>query len=171
MQNQYAMALTLFVSSLTNAASQQLWPTAIAGSDCVASVIVAKKSAFAREQDRKYCERHNTGLPDALKTCLDNSAASDDITFFSDRCSSEEYLLGINGKQHILKRKPSNKIEIDQHIGSFVGKDVALTVRFVRHISREMIDGDTPSGSAEVAIELKIGKRLERFRATLLYGP
>jgi hypothetical protein len=171
MRKQLAIALLLLISNLTTAASQQLWPTEIAGSDCVASKLFAKKSDFAREEDRKYCELHNSGQAQALQTCLDNTAGDQEVSFFSNRCSSDTYYLGINGKQYELKRKPSGKIDIDMHIGSFVGKDVAMTVRFVKHITRELIDGDTPSGSAAVAVELKIGKRVERSKATLFYGP
>jgi hypothetical protein len=171
MRKPFAIALLLSTSNLINAQSQQLWPTAIAGSDCVASQLVAKKSEFARNEDRQYCEQHNSGQAEALQTCLDNSADDQQVVFFSDRCSSETYYLSINGKQYQLKRKPSGKIEVDPHIGSFVGADVQMTVRFVKHITRELIDGDTPSGSAAVAVELKIGRRVERFKATLLYGP
>jgi hypothetical protein len=157
-------------------AERQLWLSPVSTGDCVAARISAKRSRFADEFDKKYCSEANSDEA-AARRCIENAAMDKNITFFTDRCSEKEYLIGINGKEFRLKRVSKKRGKPHYFVGSFAGEGLSVRISHARLISKTYIPGEPRTesyvldGVYGVLVTVRKGKIEKTFNATLLYGP
>jgi hypothetical protein len=151
-------------------AQERLLPTSIAGGDCVAPNISTAKTAAHRKIDLQYCTQNNPGNSQKIQICKQNSANQKRVTFFSDRCSSKDYLIGINGVEYKLKRKGGILSSPPYLTGTFIEKGIKVQVEKVRSISKTSNDG-VESGELEVLVKITQNKRTEQITGILSYGP
>lgn len=108
--------------------------------------------------------------------CVENSKLSDDFSFFTDRCSDEEYFIGIEGKE-VRLRKISKKLRNAHYfIGSFAGEGFRVDVRYPGRTKRTYdpyITDDRdklPNGSFNVNVTVRKGGQTKTFKGVLLWG-
>jgi hypothetical protein len=155
-------------------ADRQLWLSPVSVGDCVAARIGATRSRFADEFDKKYCSEANSDEA-AVKRCIANSAMDKNITFFTDRCSEKEYLIGVNGKEFRLK-KVSKKRKPHYFVGSFAGEGLSVQISHPRLISKTYLPGEPRNesyvldGAYKVLVTVTKGKVTKTFNGVLTYG-
>jgi hypothetical protein len=84
-----ATILTI-ASNSPGLAQFRLLPTDINTGDCVAANISTVKTAPHRVLDRQYCTAKNSGNPQKTQVCQQNLAERTGVTFFTDRCPSDD---------------------------------------------------------------------------------
>ncbi len=150
-------------------AQSRLIPTEINLGDCVAPRISAVKTAAHRALDRQYCTQNNPGKSQKIQACQQHLAARTQVAFFSDRCTSQNYTLGIDGVEYSLKRTRGNPVP-PYLTGSFAGSGIRFDVNQIRSIKQRNDDG-IPSGEVEVLVTITQGKKTKKITGTLVYGP
>jgi hypothetical protein len=147
--------------------------------DCVAVRITTKRTTFVDALAKKYCAEHNSDKAKEKK-CIENSKSDSEISFFTDRCSVDEYFIGINGKEVRLRRisKRLGKLYHFPHhfIGSFAGKGVSVEISHPRLIKKIYgPDGARDEDNVEdaeykVLVTVKKGSLKKSFKGILWYG-
>jgi hypothetical protein len=156
-------------------AERQLWLSPVSTGDCVAARISAKRTRFVDEFNKKYCSDANSDEA-AARRCIENSALDQNITFFTDRCSEKEYLIGVNGKVFRLKRVSKTQGKPHYFVGSFAGDGVSVRISHARLISKTYLPGEPRNesnvldGAYRVLVTVRKGKIEKTFDGTLLYG-
>lgn len=143
--------------------------------DCVADRIQAKRTAFVDELDKKYCARNR---PDEAKEkkCIESSRSLEEFSFFTDRCSEDEYFIGINGEEVRLRRISKKPGRPHYFIGSFAGRGVAVEIKYpglIKKTNRPAGAGDEDRfqiGRYKVIVTVKKGTLKKTFKGSLLYG-
>jgi hypothetical protein len=151
-------------------AQERLLPTGIATSDCVAPSISTAKTTAHRTIDLQYCTQNNTGDPQKIQICKQNLANLNRVTFFTDRCSSKDYFIGINGVEYKLKRKSGISDRPPYLTGSFAGKGIQAKIEKIRSINKTNNDG-IEGGELEVLVTITQKKKTEKIKGVLSYGP
>ena len=156
-------------------AKGQLWLSPVSVGECVAPRISAERTRFIDEFYKKYCTENNPDEAKA-KVCIENSRSTQEISFFTDRCSEHDYFIGINGKEFKLKRISRQPREPINFIGSFAGEGVSVEISHPRLI-KKIYDPDEPRSAKiildaeyKVLITVKKGNLKKTFRAILWYG-
>jgi hypothetical protein len=165
-----AATISILTSNPPGSAQLRLLPTALSTGDCVAPTISMVKTAAHRALDRQYCTEKNPGNPQQIQTCQQNIAARTQVAFFTDRCTSKNYFLGIDGVEYPLKRTGGNATLPPYLTGSFTGKGIRFDVKQIRSIKQNNEDG-VPSGEVEVLVTITQGKKTEKIKGLLVYGP
>lgn len=156
-------------------AKGQLWLSPVNTGDCVADRITAKKTGFVKELDKKYCAKN---LPDKVKerTCLKNTQAQEDFSFFTDRCSEGDYFIGINGEEIRLRKISKRAGKPHSFVGSFAGKGFGVDIGRPRLIKKTYFPGgprnedNVENAQYNVLVTVKRGARKESFEGILSYG-
>ena len=167
------IALLLIIQSTY--ATGQIWLSPINTGDCVAPRIIAKKTSFVRELDRKYCAQN---LPDKARErkCLENTRVQDDFSFFTDRCSESDYFIGINGEEIRLKRVSRKPGKPHHFIGAFAGRGFSVNITLPRQVKKASVpdkaenEDEVEGGAYDVLITVKKGGRKKTFEGILMYG-
>ncbi|MCW3105619.1 MAG: hypothetical protein JWQ09_125 [Segetibacter sp.] len=155
-------------------AEAQLHLSPVNTGDCVAARITAKRTAFVDEFYKKYCAEHN---PDKLKErkCVENTRASSQFSFFTDRCSESDYFIGVNGKEFKLSRiskKPGKPIDF---IGSFAGNGISIAISNPRLLKKIYTPGEARDESyvedAEYKVDVTVTKETltKTFKDVILW--
>ena len=154
-------------------AEDDLWLSPVNTGDCVAPRISAPRTHFVAQLDEKYCTDNNADEAKARK-CIQNSNEQEDFSFFTDRCSEEEYFIGINGKEVRLRRVSKEPGKPHDFIGAFAGEGFSVeisTQERVEVLARERIGEDEiVSGAFNVDITVKHGAIKKAFKGVLMYG-
>ena len=168
------LAAALLVIQATFAQAQ-LSLSKVNTGDCVASRISAKRTTFVAELDKKYCAEHNTDEAGKRK-CIENSGRQEEFSFFTDRCSDEDYFIGINGKEVRLKRISKKPGKPTAFIGSFAGEGVRVEISRPRLLGKITYDSDGSGekevldASYKVLVTVKKGALKKSFKGILWYG-
>ncbi len=167
-----ASAVTILAIANIDPASAQerVLPTEISTGDCVAPNISMAKTIAHRKIDLQYCMQNNTGEPDKIQICKQNLANQKRVTFFTDRCSSNDYFIGINGVEYKLKRKGGNLSSPPYLTGSFAKRGIQVRVEKIRSINKTNNDG-IEGGELEVLVTVTQNKKIEKIQGVLSYGP
>lgn len=153
-------------------AKETLWLSDIRTGDCVADRIQARKTSFNLAADKQYCIKGNAGDAEKIKICQKNSAFTEQVVFFTDRCS-DEYYLGLNGTEYTLKRRESGTKYYTPLIGNFYAKGLKVEVKSLRLIDVEYEEGTkhVQSGTYKVLITIQKDKVVKKFNGDLSFGP
>jgi hypothetical protein len=151
-------------------AQEHLLPTEIPGGDCVAANVSTAKTAAHRKIDLQYCTRNNAGDPQKIQICKQNLANQERVTFFTDRCSNNDYFIGINGVEYKLKRKSRESSRPPYLTGSFAENGIQVKVEKIRSINQVNNDG-VESGELEVFVTITQNKKVKKVKGILSYGP
>ena len=153
-------------------AKETLWLSDIRTGDCVADRIQARKTSYNLIADKQYCINSNAGDAKKIEICQTNSAYSQDIVFFTDRCG-DGYYLGLNGTEYTLKRQTDRNKYYTPLIGSFYGSGLKVEVKSIRLSSKEYEEGtkNVLSGSYDVQVTIQKGKLVQKFTGSLVFGP
>ncbi len=163
----------LFV--LAGFAGGQVWLSPVNTGDCVAPRIGARRTSFVDELDKKRCAENN---PDGAKArrCVENSRAGGEIYFFTDRCSEDEYFIGVNGEEVRLRRTGRARARPHHFVGTFAGGGLSVRVSRPRLIRKTYLPGE-PRNEANVLdaayrvlVTVRKGRVEKSFDGTLLYG-
>ena len=173
------MPKIIFIVSLliiqAASAEGQLSLSKVNTGDCVAARITAKRTSFVDALDKKYCAENN---PDKAKErkCIENSRSQKEFSFFTDRCSADEYFIGINEKEFPLRRISKEPRKPPYFIGSFAGEGVRVEISHPRLIKKTYIPGE-PKGEDnvqdaeyKVLVTVKKGALKKTFKGILWYG-
>jgi hypothetical protein len=156
-------------------AEGQLWLSPVNTGDCVAARIFAKRTIFMDEFYKKYCAGNNTDEA-KVKQCIENSRHNKEIYFFTDRCSEDEYFIGINGKEVRLRRISKKPGKPTNFIGSFAGEGVSVEISHPRLIGKTYFpnvprtEGNVLDASYKVLVTVKKGALKKSFKSVLSYG-
>jgi hypothetical protein len=156
-------------------AESQLWLSPVNTGDCVAARIIAKRTIFIDEFDKKYCARND---PDKAKTkkCLENSKLHQETSFFTDRCSEETYFIGLNGEEVRLTRISKKPRKPHLFIGSFAGEGVSVEIGHPRLIGKSYVpneprtEANVLDAAYRVLVTVKKGALKKTFKGVLSYG-
>ncbi len=169
--------LVLNMAVVTAAAAQErLWPTHVNSGDCLAGRIYAPKSQFTRNIEKQTCTQRNADNPLKIKQCIETTGATEDISFFTDRCSGDEYFISLNSKEHRLKRTSGNAQKPPYFAGTFEGDGLKVTVKSLRLISKtyekgsKRTEADVEDATYKVSVTVKHGRRVEEINGVLSYG-
>ncbi len=156
-------------------AEKDLWLSPVNTGDCVAPRISAEKTTFVAELDEKYCAENNPDEAKARK-CIENSQAQNEFSFFTDRCSENEYFIGINGKEVRLRRTSKEPGKPHDFIGSFAGEGFTVEINNPRPVGDTALERDESNedevivGTYEVDITVNNKTNKESFKGILSYG-
>ncbi len=156
-------------------AAGQLSLSKVNTGDCVASRISAKRSSFVDDLDKKYCAERNADEAKKMK-CIENSRMQEEFSFFTDRCSGDEYFIGINGQEVRLRRISKQPGKPTDFIGSFAGEGVSVEISRPRLLGKITYDPDGTSeedvldASYRVLVTVKKGTLKKSFKGILWYG-
>ncbi|HEX8250501.1 MAG TPA: hypothetical protein VF599_20165 [Pyrinomonadaceae bacterium] len=172
---QKILFIVLLLIVQVTCAEAQLWLSPVKTGDCVANRISTKKTSFVREYDKKYCARN---LPDKTKerTCLENSRAIKEFSFFTDRCSESDYFIGINGDELRLRRISKKPGKPHHFIGTFAGSGYSVVISLTRPIKKMPFpdkprdEDEVEGGAYDVLITVKKGARKKTYNGILTYG-
>jgi hypothetical protein len=136
--------------------------------DCVAARIEAKRTAFVDELAKIYCARNK---PDTAKEkkCVENSKLQGDFIYFTDRCSEDNYFIGLDGEEVRLKRISQKPGRPHDFIGSFAGRGVRVEISHPRLI-KKTVEDNLESGAYHVLVTVKKGSLKKTFKGVLSYG-
>jgi hypothetical protein len=154
---------------------RQLWLSPVTVGDCVAPRIIAKRTTFVDELEKKYCSEGN---PDAAKArqCIKNSRMEKEFAFFTDRCSEDEYFIGINGKEVRLRRIAKQSGRPAYFLGSFAGEGVSVQISHPRLIKKTYLPGEPRNeenvldAEYKVLIAVKKGALKKTYNGVFWYG-
>ncbi len=169
------LALNLALTTVA-VAQDRLWPTDVNCGDCVAGRIYAPKSPYVKDLDKKSCIKRHAASPQQLKECIENGGYSDTISFFTDRCSGDEYFISLNSKEHRLKRTSGNAQKPPYFAGTFEGDGLKVAVKSLRLISKtyekgsKRTEADVEDARYKVLVTVKHGRRVEEINGVLSYG-
>jgi hypothetical protein len=170
---QIMMVALLFIQAAF--AERQLWLSPVNVGDCVAARIIAKRTSFVEELDKKYCTERNSDEAKARK-CIENSRMNKEIHFFTDRCSESEYFIGINGKEFRLKRISKKPGKPHYFIGSFAGEGLSVQISHPRLIKKTYLPDEPRNEDNVLDAEYKVLVTVKKwdinktFKGILLYG-
>ncbi|HKO61322.1 MAG TPA: hypothetical protein VJV03_09195 [Pyrinomonadaceae bacterium] len=154
-------------------AEDELWLSPVNTGDCVAPRIATQKTQFVAQLDEKYCIENNADEAKA-RTCIENSRAQQDFSFFTDRCSEKEYFIGINGKEVSLRRVSKGPGKPHDFMGSFSGEGYSVEINNPVQVGEITRDGDNEDGVVSGAYKVDIVVRHKAIRKTfkgiLSYG-
>lgn len=165
-------AVTILAIAIINPgfAQERLLPTEIATNDCVAPTISIAKTTAHRKIDLQSCTQNNPGDPQKIQICKQNLANLKRVTFFTDRCSSKDYFIGINGVEYRLKRKGGSLASPPYLTGYFAGNGLQVKIAKIRSINQTNTDG-IEGGELEVLVTITQQKKTEKIKGILSYGP
>lgn len=151
-----AAGALLALVSCQDIAAERITPTDDPGSDCVAAVILAERSANNRPYDEMYCSVNKTRA--AYDNCMHNSASAESVRFFTDRCNaeSEGAFVSINGRSHRVWRTHRQPHQQVSYAGTYAGGDVTVRIKPRRLVER-LYEGSEPVG-VRYAVDVFITK-------------
>ena len=130
---------------------KELWLSPVNTGDCVAPRIVAERTVTGK-------------------------ATTEDVYFFTDRCSEEDYFIGVNGIEHPMKKVSADPQAPHHFIGSFAGDGISVRVGQPRLLYKKYIPGEAETddnildAAYEVLVTVKKGGLERSFQGSLLYG-
>jgi len=163
----------LFIQAAS--AGRQLWLSPVNIGDCVAARITAPRTRSVDQFYKKYCSEANTNAAAARK-CIENTAQINEIYFFTDRCSGEDYYIGINGKELRLKRVTKKPGKPHSFVGSFAGEGLTVQISQARLIEKTYIPGEPRTEDNVLDVVYKVlvtvtkGNAKKTFNGILLDG-
>jgi hypothetical protein len=169
------LGLNMAASSVA-IAQKRLWPTHVNSGDCLAARIYAPKSQFTRNLERQTCTQRNADNPLSIKQCIEVTGSTEQISFFTDRCSGDEYFISLNSKEHRLKRTSGNAQKSPYFAGTFEGDGLKVVVKSLRLISKtyekgsKRTEADVEDAAYKVSVTVKHGRRVEEINGVLSYG-
>ncbi len=140
------LALGAITSPSWAGEDDKLWPTDLTSlGDCVTARITATKNDKQNSLDNTYCVHGNRGDLEKTKVCIDNSLAVPDVTFFTDRCGSEEgaYFISLNGTEHTLRRIKNIPSSPVPFAGTYKGDNIVVTIESSKLLDTSDEDGLT----------------------------
>jgi hypothetical protein len=163
-----AVSLLLMQSA---ASEGRFWLTPVSAGDCVGARIFATRTI---EWEKKRC----AGLDAEQKKtaqCMDDQLSDNQFVFFTDRCSEEQYYIGIDGKEHTL-RMTSTKTGTIPFIGSFAGEGVTVRIDNPRLRGKAYEEGQPKTedyvidADYDVRVTITKGALKKTLQAQLWYG-
>jgi hypothetical protein len=167
--------LVLFTIQATGAKTQ-LHLSPVNTGDCVAARIATKRTTYVDEFYKKYCAQYNRDKA-VEKKCIENLKTTTDFSFFTDRCSENDYFIGINGEEIELRRVSKKRGKPTNFMGSFAGNGIRVVISNARLTSKTYFEGEArnednvENATYKVNVRVTTGGLTKTFKdVTLSYG-
>jgi hypothetical protein len=171
----FVISMYFFLASQA-AAQERLWPTDVNCGDCLAGRIHTVKSQYVKNLDKNFCKLNNADNTEKINACILNSSYSESVSFFTDRCSGDEYFISLNGKEHRLKRVTGNARKPPYFAGTFKGDGLKVKVASLRLVRKtyekgsKRTEADVEDALYKVLVTVQRGSRTEEINGDLTYG-